>query len=85
MLKSGDVIVTDEKKLRELAMGPTLANVRMSHARKLIEEADEALDDLVVVTIERVGRAKAKKPAFLCAFDEPAEPAATPTNGGATA
>lgn len=71
MLKSGDVIVADERKVRELLIGEVLADVRQGKAaaRKLIEEADGALE-LVVVRIERVARAKARKPAFDCAFDD---------------
>lgn len=72
MLKSGDVIVTFEAKLRELAIGMPLGDVRQGKAqvRKMIEDADDALGELVVVRVEKVGRPKARKPAFDCAFDD---------------
>ena len=78
MLKSGDVLVTDEQKLREIAIGTPLADVRQGKAqvRKLIEDADDA-QELVVLRVERVARSKARKPAFDCAFDDESEP--TPT------
>lgn len=71
MLKTGDVIVTDERRLREIAIGTPLGDVRQgkAHARKLIEDGDDA-QELVVVRVEKVGRAKARKPAFDCDFDD---------------
>jgi len=73
MLKTGDVLVTNEQKLREIAIGAPLGDVRQGKAqvRKLIEDADDA-QELVVIRVERVGRAKPRKPAFDCNFDDDA-------------
>lgn len=81
MLKTGDVIVTSEQKLREISIGTPVADVRQgkAQARKLIEEADDA-QELVVLRVERVGRAKPRKPAFDCDFDD--EVAPTPSGDG---
>lgn len=73
MLKTGDVFVLDEKVLDELLAGaPILADVRQgkSHARKTIEDAEATPPGQVVLRVERVGRAKARKPAFDCDFGD---------------
>lgn len=82
MLKSGDVLVAEERQL-ELLGGTRFADVRQgkAEARRLIENADEPSDQ-VIIRVERVARAKARKPAFDCAFDD--EDAKTePGEGGA--
>jgi hypothetical protein len=71
MLKSGDVIVAHEAKLRECLIGEPMGDVRQGKgaARKLIEESDNELE-LVVVRVERIARARPRKPAFDCTFDD---------------
>lgn len=86
MLKSGDVFVAEEKRLAELAIGEVVSDVRKGKAaaKRLIEEADEAPPDLVVVRVERIARGAPIKPRFAAAFDDeegtPA-PAPAPSEG----
>ncbi len=71
MLKAGDVLVADEQKVRELIEGAVHADVRQAKAaaKKAIEGGDDRVD-LVILRVEKVGRATPRRPAFDCDFGD---------------
>lgn len=79
MLKTGDVLVVDEEKLRELMLGGVLEDVRRGKtiAKKATEDAGR---HHAVIRVEKLGRATPREPAFNCDFDD--EVAPTPSGEG---